>query len=114
MDHVGVLRLSTRRAGGTVTVTVAGEVDLATTDQLRDRVSSVLAGHGDGHPVDRVMIEVGGVSFIDASGLGALVAMRNLAHEQDTPLVLSGISPALRRLLALTGLTAHLTGTEYD
>jgi anti-anti-sigma factor len=112
MDHVDAFRLSIGRAGGTLTVTVAGEVDLATTDRLRDCAGSVLAGMGGNDPAQRMVIQVSGVSFIDASGLGALVALRNTALKRGIPLLLGGVSPELRRLLALTELTGHFPITE--
>ena len=50
---------------GATTVTVAGEVDLATAPKLR---SALLATGGD------VTVDLAQVSFMDSSGLAALVA----------------------------------------
>ncbi|MFB4320603.1 STAS domain-containing protein [Actinomadura sp. 21ATH] len=97
--------MSVGRAGGTVTVRVVGEVDVATADPLLDCVGRVLAGIGDRCRAERVVVQMGGVSFIDASGLGALVALRNAARREGVPLLLAGMSAGMWRLLELTELT---------
>ncbi|MFI0405623.1 STAS domain-containing protein [Actinomadura sp. 3N508] len=105
MDHVDAFRVSIGRAGGTVTVTVVGEVDMATVELLRGYVGAVLAGIVHGRAAERVVMQVSGVSFIDAAGLGALVELRKRARREGVRLLLVGVSPALWRLLRLTGLT---------
>jgi anti-sigma B factor antagonist len=105
IDHVDAFRLSVSRAGDTVTVIVVGEVDVATAEPLRDCVGAVLASVGERRLAERVVVQFDRVSFIDASGLGALVALRRMAHREGTPLTLAGVAPAQWRLLVLTGLT---------
>src|SRR5260370_35806185 len=60
------LTIRTRREPGCVVVTVAGEVDIATVARLRARLSALAAG---GVPL---VPDLDQVSFIDATGLGAL------------------------------------------
>ncbi|MFC4534868.1 STAS domain-containing protein [Sphaerisporangium dianthi] len=97
------LRLSTVRCGGTVTVTVAGELDIATTDRLRAHVAHALAEAR----WSRLVLDVSGVSFIGAAGLGVLIALQRLARTQHTALYLSGVTPSLHRLLRVTRLEEH-------
>ncbi|WP_052423348.1 STAS domain-containing protein [Nonomuraea candida] len=104
------LHLTTSRRDGTLTVNVAGELDIATTELLRGHLLALLqeAGHArDGRP--GLVVEVSRLSFIDAAGLGILVSVRNQARRQDTPLRIAGVPPAMRRLLRITGLDRHLT-----
>ena len=93
------LRLSTSQLHGTVTVTVAGELDVDTSPALKDYLDEVLfAGPG------RVIIGLSQCSFIDAGGLGILVTARNRAQLQHTTLWLGGVPAAMLRLMKLVEL----------
>ena len=100
----GALRLSTSRHNGVVTVTVAGELDIATTGQLRAVAEDALRGGAR-----QLTLEMTEVSFIAADGLGVLVALATQARRQDTRLVLGKVSPAVARLLEITSLDRHFT-----
>ena len=52
----------------------------------------------------RIVIDLSKVSYMDSSGLGALVACRRTAAAQDIPLVLLKPGGKVRDLLQLTGL----------
>ncbi|TMR04344.1 STAS domain-containing protein [Nonomuraea turkmeniaca] len=101
------LHLTTSRHNGTVTVAVSGELDIATTELLRSHVLALLREAGRARHA-AVVIEVSRLSFIDAAGLGILVSVRNHARRQQTPLRIAGVTPAMRRLLRITGLDGHL------
>ena len=75
-----------------------GELDLYTSGALLDRVREAEDGSS-------VALDLEGVSFIDSSGLGAMVAALKHAKERGgrLALVVPATSPA-ERLLALTGL----------
>ncbi|MGP3932839.1 STAS domain-containing protein [Nonomuraea sp. KM88] len=103
------LHLTTSRHDGTVTVSVSGELDIATAEVLRGRLARLLREAGARNGAFSLVVEVSGLSFIDAAGLGALVSARNQAMSQDTPLRVTGAPPPMRRLLRITGLDAHLT-----
>lgn len=102
------LHLTTSRQGATVIVHVSGELDIATTSVLRDHLLDILRETYHGHwKIDEVVMELSGLSFIDAAGLGALVSINDHARRTATPFLLSGITPQVKRLLLITGLTAH-------
>jgi anti-sigma B factor antagonist len=104
------LHLTTNRRDGTLTVSVAGELDIATTEQLRRHLLALLQEAGRSRrPDTSLVIEVSRLSFIDAAGLGILVSVQNQALNQRTPIHIAGVPPAMRRLLRITGLDRHLT-----
>ncbi|MFI6736480.1 STAS domain-containing protein [Nonomuraea sp. NPDC050451] len=104
------LHLITTRRNGTLTVSVSGELDIATTELLRAHLLDLLQEAGRArHKQGALVIEVSRLSFIDAAGLGILVCAHNQARAQQTPLRLTGVPPALRRLLRITGLEGRLT-----
>jgi anti-anti-sigma factor len=86
-------------------VGVIGEVDLATSKQLRDTLLIVL--HDRAPAV--VDVDLAGVSFLDCAGIGALVAVRNVATGAGRQLRVSHPLPIVRRILELTGLLGVLT-----
>ena len=73
-----VLTIRTRREPGYVVVTVAGEIDIATVARLRERLSALAAG---GLPL---VADLDQVSFIDATGLGALAGAARRAADHGT------------------------------
>jgi anti-anti-sigma factor len=74
------LTIRARREPGYVVVTVAGEVDIATVAQLRERLAALAVS---GVPL---VADLDQVSFIDATGLGALVGAAREAAEHGTSL----------------------------
>jgi anti-anti-sigma factor len=77
---------------------MSGEIDLAVSDEVVTTVRSCFSR------TEHVELDLTDVSFIDSSGLGALVLLRNEAIEQGKQLTLVNLSPATRRLLRITGL----------
>jgi anti-anti-sigma factor len=86
-------------------VAVAGEVDLATTPVLRERLLRVLR---DRRP-DLLDVDLAGVTFLDCTGLGALVAVRNAAIRAGGQMRVSHPQPIVRRVLEVTGLLGVFT-----
>jgi anti-sigma B factor antagonist len=80
---------------------LTGEVDLEVTDGLVEVALTHLADIG----VESLSLDLAGVTFMDSTGLGALVAIRNAANEQGKELVVLNIPDGIRRLFVLTGLT---------
>jgi anti-sigma B factor antagonist len=84
-------------------MTVRGEVDLASAPKLAAALSELMdRGH------THVALDLGAVEFIDSSGLGVLVGSLRRLREQGGDLVLQSASPAVTRILELTGLDGLL------
>jgi anti-sigma B factor antagonist len=92
------LTIRVRRERGYAVVTVAGEVDIATVAQLREPLFELAAG---GRPL---VVDLDQVSFIDASGLGALVGAARRAARHGAGLHAVCGRPQTVRLFRLTGL----------
>jgi anti-sigma B factor antagonist len=81
------------------TVAVAGEIDIATVTDLRARL---LAQEG------RVVVaDLGGVTFMDSSGLAGLLDARAALADDGRDLELINRPPVVIRLLQVAGLTDH-------
>jgi anti-sigma B factor antagonist len=102
--HVCADQATFRRGNrdGYRTLTVTGEIDLATTPRFEAELSAVIS---EAHsPAD---VDLSGVTFIDSSGLYALIRARKQVTDTDVRLVLVNPSRACRLVLEVTG-TAQL------
>lgn len=80
-------------------VHVIGDLDCYTAPKLR----AVLLELADGPR--RVIVDIGGSSFIDSTGLGVLVAGLKRLRQQGGDMVLRGPNPIIVRLFEITGVT---------
>jgi anti-sigma B factor antagonist len=82
--------------GGRVVVALRGELDVIDAEA----VTAVLAAAADRESV--VVVDLAGLTFIDASGITALVRARRHARHTGSDLVLAAPQRQVRRILALT------------
>jgi anti-anti-sigma factor len=87
------------RTGEVRAVAVRGEVDLATATDLESVVRAALEEAPDG-----VVLDLAQLTFIDSSGLRALVALAKDAESRGTTLSLRNLPRHAQRVLELTGL----------
>jgi anti-anti-sigma factor len=85
-------------------VAVEGEIDLGTSAQLRQALTEVF----DEGSTD-ITVDLAAVEFIDATGIGTLVAASNKAHSLGGRLRLRAPSHAVRRILRIFRLHADLS-----
>lgn len=86
-------------------VSVVGEVDLATAPLLRDRLHTALR---DQSPAVLV-VDLAGVTFLDCTGIGALISAHNAALQAGCQLRITDPQPIVRRVLEVTGSLGILT-----
>ena len=88
-------------------LTAVGVLDIATTPELRTRLDEALA---DGP--DALTVDLTDVTFIDSSGLRSLLGASRRADERSGQVVLRSPSPAVQRLLEITGTTTQFRVDE--
>ena len=94
------LELSTRTgANGYQIVSVSGELDIATAEQAYSYISEVI----DGRPAP-VTVDLSGLTFCDASGLGMLARAARYARQKGRQLMLASARPSLLKIMRITGL----------
>jgi anti-sigma B factor antagonist len=86
-------------ADGHQVISVTGELDIATADQAYAYISEV---------IDRwqvpVTVDLSGLSFCDASGLGVLAKAARHARQAGRQLRLTSARPSLLKIMRMTGL----------
>ncbi|MBM0275422.1 STAS domain-containing protein [Micromonospora tarensis] len=93
------LLLSVRPGRGCTVLEARGELDMATSPQLRESLQR-LADAGDQH----VVLDLAGVGFMDSSGLGALVVMFKAMRDVGGRLSLAAVRPAVHSVLTVTSV----------
>jgi anti-anti-sigma factor len=84
---------------GNQVVSVSGELDIATAQQAYTYLSDVI----DAWPLP-VSVDLSGLTFCDASGLGALARIAKHARQAGRQLRLIAARPSLLKIMRITGL----------
>ena len=84
---------------------LSGELDIAAVNDFLDRARVAL---GAADPVLR--IDVSEVTFVDSTGLGALVRLREHAQSKGKQVEMEHIPRQMSRILDLTGLAGLFDG----
>jgi len=92
-------QIEIRSVDGEVCVAPSGELDLVTAPALRAALEDAAARRPR-----RIVVTLGEVPFLDSTGLGAIVHGWRHAADQGIEFTLTSASPAIRRILAVTGL----------
>ena len=87
-------------AGSPGRIEVRGDIDLAVATKVLDAIVSPEVAAGQ----DTVIVDVGGVTFIDSSGLTALVEARQALDAQGVEMWLHDPPPPVVRILQVVGL----------
>ena len=94
------LELSCQLDGdGNQVVSVTGELDIATAEQAYIYISDVI----DAWPAP-VSVDLSGLTFCDASGLGVLARVARHARQAGRQLKLIAARPSLLKIMRITGL----------
>jgi anti-sigma B factor antagonist len=94
----GSLQISSELVDRVATVVLRGELDLASARQLEKSFTTI-----DEQRPSRVVIDLGGLAFMDSSGLRALLLADTRAREQGYELVLLPGQEPVQRVFEMTG-----------
>lgn len=88
------------RQGARVEVALHGEIDAYSAPRLREGMADLgeLAGR-------HVVVDLGGVGFVDSAGLAAIVSTLRAVKDADAAVSLRSMSPQLHKLFEITGLS---------
>lgn len=90
-------------SGGTARLVVSGEIDMSNAPQVRDAgIAAVTADD-----VRELTVDLSGVTFLDSTGLGALVAVRTAGSDLSRVVRITDASPRVRQVIQVCGLSAE-------
>lgn len=93
------LTLSVRSQNGHTIAAISGDLDIACVPALREQLLSLLGPH-----TTRIVVDLSGVTFCDASGLAVLIGAGRRAWLLGGVLRLAAPTPPVATVLRLTGL----------
>jgi len=80
-----------------------GEIDVATVEEQRGQWLAAV----DERQPQRLVIDMSDVTFLDSTGLGAIVALQRRQRSHGGVVAIANAAPAVVQILELTGM--HLT-----
>lgn len=87
-------------------VRLEGEFDLVDAERVRATLVSTAGS--------TVLVDLSGLTFIDAAALSALMSARKQVEESGNQLVLGGARGLVRRVFSITGLDNVLDDQVFD
>jgi anti-sigma B factor antagonist len=99
-DHEPTISVESARTTDAVEIVVTGEVDSSNCAGLQDELVRLSEAPGD----TLCTVDLVGVSFMDSSGLRALLLGQRAMTDAGKTMVIVGVSDSVRRLFEITGL----------
>jgi anti-anti-sigma factor len=97
-------RIETTETGGSRTIKVVGELDSGTCEALLEEFERLVSERPDGG----LSLDLEEVSFIDSTGMRALIQIERIAGDHDTPLVVVPPPDDVTELLRTAGITERM------
>lgn len=94
----GKCTIEVRSEEGTVLVKCTGRLVYGQTDILKEGVRALLPKS------NRVVVDLGGVDFMDSAGLGTVLYLYFLAKTSHCELQLNSLAPRIRQLFGITNI----------
>ncbi len=100
------ISVSAHRCDDALRLRVAGEIDLSNIEALQAEVANAL----ESGETRLVVVDLAEVSFLDSSGISALLKGRRLADDAGKGFRVEGAQGMVREVLTITGVWEHLSG----
>ncbi len=86
---------SSRDSSGVLTLTIVGELDIASVGAVNDAIDDYLSGDSSG-----VVFDLGGLTFMDSTGLALMLQV----SKKVDAIEICNATPIVRRVIEATGL----------
>ncbi|PPK67516.1 STAS domain-containing protein [Actinokineospora auranticolor] len=86
--------------GDRLVVSAKGELDTHTAVEFKRALLELIEDNAE------IVVDLGGLTFIDSSGLSVFIAAHKRSLPRGARVLLDGVPPFLSRILAITGLNA--------
>ncbi len=94
------LQLKFSNRGSTLIVRVIGELDHHSSEQLKIKVDSEIIKSS----TKNVILDLGKLTFMDSSGIGAIMGRFRNVQKLNGKLALVGIGPHIKKILDMSGI----------
>lgn len=100
--YVRNMEIRRRDTPETTILDVAGEIDLYNADVLKQTLSNLAV---EAQP-RRVLVNLSGVSYVDSSGIGALISGKGALEKKGSVFGLCALAGSVRAVMQMTKLLA--------
>jgi anti-sigma B factor antagonist len=87
------------KAGDTVTVSVTGDIDMSSSNKMRDALNPLFQNDNK-----VIVVDLSGVSYIDSSGIATLVEGLQWSHSSKNKFRLAALSPGVKDVFEIARL----------
>ncbi len=87
-----------KRRGGVAELALSGDLDMTATFRLEPAIDRLL------DDAEEIVLDLSGVSFVDSSGLGLLLATHQRTQEAECSMAIVGSRPEIQRVFRLAGV----------
>jgi anti-anti-sigma factor len=108
-QHIGPFTCQVSRQESEAVVSPSGELDMATAGAVEKELKE-LRRTG----VDRILLDLGGLTFMDSSGLHLITRWSNEASKDGFAFELEPGPPAVQRIFDLTAIHDSLPWRRHD
>jgi anti-anti-sigma factor len=108
-QFIGPFTCEVSQADGLAMVVPRGELDMATVDAVEQELRRLRSSG-----VDKVVLDLGGLTFMDSSGLHLVMRWTNEASKDGFEFELEPGPPAVQRIFELTAVTDSLPWRKQD
>ena len=91
------MNINTTQAGKVSKIQLAGRLEAATVPELKAEVQKLVSNNSS-----QIVLDMAGVTFVDSSGLGALVASLRTVNKVDGDIRIANLTPDVRSIFELT------------
>lgn len=91
-----------------IIATLSGEMVLGCTSEIKEKVKA----YAESNHLYRLLIDMTDVTFIDSSGLGALIAWFKMANQQQGKVVFCNLTAHVRKVIGFAKLDKILLITD--
>jgi anti-sigma B factor antagonist len=101
------MELKIRKSGENYIIDVNGEMDLYNSYKLKELVMRMLE-----KKVERFIINLENVDYIDSSGIGALIYICSTIKKMNLKLIITNIHGSVKKVIELTKLMGYFPITQ--
>ena len=95
------MEITQKRKGDIVVIAITGEIDLYNAPEIKDIINKLVEER-----IYNVIIDLEGVSYIDSSGIGALISSLSNLKKYQGGLKIINVFASVKKVFELTKLTS--------
>lgn len=106
IEPADLVSVDIHRDGSAVVVVITGDFDMQTAHEPYEALTALFE---EDHDVSGVLVDLGAVGFVDSTGLGGLIRLKQEADRHEVPVRLRALNQQLQSLFEVTGLNHEFT-----